>query len=85
MWFLQSTISHGMPRYLTCMLLDTFAEQGKAARDAAGWHVCLDALAQHLAGEKSILGAVWGAAHSRHEERFGPEAATVGPPRGNRA
>src|SRR5947209_17014024 len=25
-------------------LLDTLEERGKAARDAAGWHVCMDAL-----------------------------------------
>ena len=27
-------------------------EVGKAARDAAGWHACLDILGHHLAGEK---------------------------------
>ena len=32
-------------------LLDTLEERGKAARDAAGWHVCLDGLAAHLGGE----------------------------------
>ena len=32
------------------MLTDTFAEKGKAARDAAGWHVCLDALERALLG-----------------------------------
>ena len=34
----------------TLTLLDTFDELGKAARDAAGWHVCLDLLAAHLDG-----------------------------------
>ena len=32
----------------TLTLLDTFGELGEAARDAAGWHVCLDPLAGHL-------------------------------------
>ena len=32
----------------TLTLLDTFGELGKAARDAAGWHVCLESLASHL-------------------------------------
>ena len=31
-------------------LTDTFGELGKAARDAAGWHECLDRLAASLAG-----------------------------------
>src|SRR3954468_21649469 len=29
-------------------LLNTFEEQGRAARDGAGWHACLDALAERL-------------------------------------
>src|SRR6266581_5704030 len=33
-------------------LLDTLDERGKAARDAAGWHVCLDGLDAHLRGAK---------------------------------
>ena len=31
-------------------LLDTIDEVGKAARDSAGWHVCLDKLATRLDG-----------------------------------
>ena len=31
--------------------VNTFDELGKAARDAAGWHVCLELLASSLAGE----------------------------------
>jgi uncharacterized protein YndB with AHSA1/START domain len=36
-----------------CVLtfVDTFAEHGKASRDGAGWHACLDVLEYHLAGE----------------------------------
>jgi uncharacterized protein YndB with AHSA1/START domain len=35
-----------------CLLVftDTLAERGKAARDGAGWHVCLDALLAQLGG-----------------------------------
>jgi len=34
----------------TFVLTDAFSELGKAARDAAGWHTCLDFLAEHVAG-----------------------------------
>ena len=36
-----------------CVLtfVNTFDDLGKAARDAAGWHVCLDVLGHYLAGE----------------------------------
>ena len=36
------------PDGCTLTLLDTFDEVGKAARDAAGWHECLDRLADDL-------------------------------------
>ncbi|MGH2706144.1 MAG: SRPBCC family protein [Actinomycetota bacterium] len=63
-------------------LLDTFDERGKAARDSAGWHECLDLLAHHLAGERPIWqpGERWQQVHPLYVERFGPEAATIGPP-----
>ena len=61
-------------------LLDTIDELGKAARDAAGWHACLDALEASLSGE-SVDADVWSAVHPSYVERFGPEAATIGPPR----
>jgi uncharacterized protein YndB with AHSA1/START domain len=63
-------------------LTDTFAELGKAARDAAGWHICLDALAGSLAGQPPTAPPRerWQAAHSAYVEHFGPEAATIGPP-----
>jgi uncharacterized protein YndB with AHSA1/START domain len=60
----------------------TFAEIGKAARDAAGWHVCLD----HLSGDLSGLPAGapsdvrWRLVHPEYVARFGPEASTEGPP-----
>ena len=61
-------------------LLDTLEEQGKAARDAAGWHVCLDKLGAHLDG--GTAGTEWSEVHPGYVERFGPGAATIGPPAG---
>jgi uncharacterized protein YndB with AHSA1/START domain len=63
-------------------LIDTFDEHGKAARDAAGWHVCLDALENELDGTQASGTTMerWGAVHGIYVERLGPEAATIGPP-----
>lgn len=63
-------------------LIDVFDEQGKAARDAAGWHACLDILAEHLAGEPSTLegDSRWADLEPVYREALGPEASTVGPP-----
>jgi uncharacterized protein YndB with AHSA1/START domain len=63
-------------------LLDTLEAQGKAARDGAGWHVCLDSLAAHLRGEDAQRSSPsrWKAVHPRYVESFGAEAATIGPP-----
>jgi uncharacterized protein YndB with AHSA1/START domain len=61
-------------------LTDTFAELGKAARDAAGWHECLDRLVAHLAGTDPR--AAWPALNQRYKDRFGPDASTIGPPPG---
>ena len=62
-------------------LINRFDEIGKAARDAAGWHACLDALEASLAGESSSTPrARWGAVHPGYVARFGPEASTIGPP-----
>lgn len=63
-------------------LLDTFAEQGKAARDGAGWHTCLDALEAALDGRPGARGGMdrWADVHAHYVESFGPEAATIGPP-----
>jgi uncharacterized protein YndB with AHSA1/START domain len=60
-------------------LLDTFDEHGKAARDAAGWHVCLDALERKLDGAPSPNQA-WQALNAQYAADFGPAASTVGPP-----
>jgi hypothetical protein len=65
-------------------LLDTLDERGKAARDGAGWHTCLDALAAHLQGGPGAREAIgiWSEVHVLYVESFGPEAATIGPPEG---
>jgi uncharacterized protein YndB with AHSA1/START domain len=65
-------------------LLDTLDERGKAARDGAGWHVCLDWLADHLRGEPTDRGSTqgWKAVHPHYVESFGAEATTIGPPEG---
>ncbi|HEY7142647.1 MAG TPA: SRPBCC family protein [Streptosporangiaceae bacterium] len=65
----------------TLTLLDTFAELGKAARDAAGWHECLDHLAGHLGGAPpSPPGQRWAQVHPGYVESLGPAAAAIGPP-----
>lgn len=63
-------------------LLDTLAERGKAARDGAGWHTCLDALAAALEGDLTARGALdeWEAVHRHYVVSFGAEGATIGPP-----
>ena len=63
-------------------LFDTIDEVGKAARDAAGWHVCLDKLEHSLAGTTPTWsdGDRWGELNPIYAETFGPEAATIGPP-----
>jgi uncharacterized protein YndB with AHSA1/START domain len=69
-----------------CVLtfVDTFDEVGKAARDGAGWHVCLDQLERALAGTAPDADqrARWSEVHARYVTALGPEAATIGPPEG---
>ena len=60
-------------------LINRFDEIGKAARDAAGWHACLDALEAWLEGA-AVPADRWGEVHPGYVSRFGPEAATIGPP-----
>ena len=64
--------------------LDTFGELGKAARDASGWHACLDVLEHDIAG-----GALpwtpeerWKDVHDYYVEHLPAEASTIGPPEG---
>jgi uncharacterized protein YndB with AHSA1/START domain len=63
-------------------LTDTTPELGKAARDAAGWHECLELLPSAVTLEDAPfeLGSVWSEVSPRYQAAFGPEASTVGPP-----
>jgi uncharacterized protein YndB with AHSA1/START domain len=63
-------------------LTDVFGEQGKAARDGAGWHASLDHLVDHLAGRPTSLDddGRWAELAPAYREAFGPAASTIGPP-----
>ncbi len=64
-------------------LTDTFDDQGKAARDAAGWHECLDRLVSDLDGTSPRpWGDRWRELHPVYVTRLGPEASVTGPPPG---
>jgi uncharacterized protein YndB with AHSA1/START domain len=70
-------------------LVHTFDDRLKAARDGAGWHVCLDALATELAGAPEPPGhdpdapGPWNGLNVEYQGRFGisPEEATPPPTR----
>ena len=66
----------------TLVITDTFDELGKAARDGAGWHECVDFLVIDLAGgiPEFAPGQRWGAVHEQYVRTFGPDASTIGPP-----
>jgi uncharacterized protein YndB with AHSA1/START domain len=61
---------------------DTLEDIGKAARDGAGWHECLERLAYQLAGQAPPSDPVarWRQVHPRYVDQLGPEAATIGVP-----
>ncbi len=70
------------------VLTHTFDDRLKAARDAAGWDLCLNALVTSLAGKaeslsrgESAIPAGWAALNQAYEQRFGiaPEQATPPP------
>lgn len=65
-------------------LLDMLEERGKAARDGAGWHGCLEALEAALRDAPAAGNQMnrWHEVHSLYVQRFGPAAATIGPPEG---
>jgi uncharacterized protein YndB with AHSA1/START domain len=64
-------------------LADTFGDLGKAARDAAGWHECLDRLVSDLDGTPPPeWGERWGQTHQAYVARLGPDASVIGPPPG---
>jgi uncharacterized protein YndB with AHSA1/START domain len=73
-----------VPEGTELTLLDTLEEHGKAARDGAGWHVCLDSLEAALRGEEPARENMdaWREVHSHYVASFGPAAATIGPPDG---
>ncbi|MCU1492687.1 MAG: hypothetical protein JWO62_451 [Acidimicrobiaceae bacterium] len=62
-------------------LTETFDELGKAARDGAGWHACLDLLESSLDGASPsfTVGERWHDVHGGYVEAFGPEASAIGP------
>src|ERR671930_2020483 len=70
------------------VLTHTFDDRFKAARDAAGWHLCLDALASSLEGAEAAstgdgerIPGDWRELNRAYERRFGipPEKATPPP------
>jgi uncharacterized protein YndB with AHSA1/START domain len=65
-------------------LLDTIDDIGKAARDGAGWHVCLDALEHDLDGSTPPWSTSdrWRQVHPEYVQALGPEASAIGPPEG---
>jgi len=70
---------HGCRLFLS----DTFSPVGKAARDGAGWHVCLERLIAAVDGhpvDADEDADRWRQVHPGYVERFGPEASTLGPP-----
>jgi uncharacterized protein YndB with AHSA1/START domain len=64
------------------LFTDTLEELGKAARDGAGWHECLDRLAYELASQTAPGDPAdrWRLVHAGYVDRLGPEASTIGPP-----
>ena len=62
-----------------CLLVftDTFTDLGKAARDGAGWTVCLEALGALLNGSPAGPGGQWKEHYDRYKKAFGPDAATA--------
>jgi uncharacterized protein YndB with AHSA1/START domain len=63
-------------------LVDAISELGRAARDGAGWHSCLDLLECAIADEEPSFDTTkrWSEVHPRYVETMGPEASTIGPP-----
>jgi DNA-binding transcriptional ArsR family regulator len=52
-------------------------DPGKAARDGAGWHVCLETLEALLDGKPAPAGARWKELYDAYTQSFGPEAAAA--------
>lgn len=66
----------------TFTLTHVFDERGKAARDAAGWHVCLDDLARSLQppDESTEPPPGWEVRFDQYRRELGPEASSILPP-----
>jgi hypothetical protein len=64
------------------VLTASLGELGKAARDGAGWHECLDRLVQDVAGDRvpPVSAGRWRQLRDPYIARFGPDASTIGPP-----
>ena len=62
-----------------CLLTftDTLGDLGKAARDGAGWHVCLAALQARLDGTAAPDGDGWKQLYDDYQEAFGPQASAA--------
>jgi uncharacterized protein YndB with AHSA1/START domain len=80
------------PRDGGCLLVLThaFDDRFKAARDAAGWHLCLAALSSSLDGEDAQRGSDaeglplgWQRLDRQYERRFGIPAEKATPPPGS--
>jgi uncharacterized protein YndB with AHSA1/START domain len=56
-----------------------FTQHGKAARDGAGWHVCLAHLVTLFTAADSASPS-WSDIHPAYVAAFGPEASAIGPP-----
>jgi len=56
------------------VLLD---EREKAARDSAGWHVCLDRLGRQLAGAEPGGREDWGRLYEEYQRRGAPAGAPI--------
>lgn len=61
---------------------DTLHVLGKAARDGAGWHACLDLLGAVVSGTPPSFESSerWGEVHPAYVRTFGSEASSIGPP-----
>lgn len=58
----------------------TLDEQGRGAREGAGWHLCVASLREATGGEVSPEEKDWKFLFAHYQELFGPEASTVLPP-----
>lgn len=81
---LRLRLSPNAPDACVLVFTDTLDQLGKGARDAAGWHACLDLLACDLDKRPAPWSSAqrWRQVSGEYIRRFGAQAATVGPPEG---